>query len=64
MHENAKKIEREVENNSIVYIGVEKRLVEISKQYQIWNRYKMTRDKTYSRLETQNKNKIAFKSHK
>ena len=49
---NVKEIEREVENSSIVYIRVEERLVEISKQYWIWNRYKMTRDKTYIRLET------------
>ena len=32
-YNNAKKIERKVENNRIVYIRVDKRLVEISKQY-------------------------------
>ena len=59
---NAKEIEREVGNNSKVYIRVEKRLIEISKQYWIWNRHKMTRNKTYIRLETLNKIKIAFKT--
>ena len=62
-YNNAKEIDKELENSSIVYIRVEKRLIEISKQYWIWNRYKMTRDKTYIRLETQNKHKIAFKSY-
>ena len=60
---NAKEIEGEVENSSIVYTIVEKILVEISKQYWIWNRHKMTRNKTYIRLKTLNKIKIAFKSY-